>query len=283
MTASPHAPRRATGILDGLGRPIAVPYPPRRIVSLVPSLTEALFALGLRDEIVAVTKYCVEPAGQVAAVAKVGGTKNPELDTIRRLQPDLVVASAEENVREHVEALIGAGLTVYVSLAQTVRRAITELHDLARLTGRQEAGAGWLAPIAAAVDELEAHRPARAVPYFCPIWRRPYMVAGPDTYMTDLLRLCGGANIYGAGPARYYPVEPREAMARGPEVVLLPSEPYPFAEKHRVEVLAYAEAAAVRGGQVHLVDGQLLTWYGPRIGAALSAFAALLGGRQRAA
>lgn len=269
----------AAQVTDALGRGLPLGRPPRRIVSLVPSLTEALFALGLRDEIVAVTQYCVEPADLVANVPRVGGTKTPDLAAIARLRPDLVIASAEENIREHVEQLIAAGLTVYVSLPDTVRRALAELRDLARLTGREPAAEPWLAPAEALLDELEQRPVVRPARYFCPIWRRPYMVAGPATYMTDLLRLCGGENVFGDGPARYYPVELAEAMARAPELVLLPSEPYPFGEKHRGEILAWRDVPAVRGGRVLLVDGQLLTWYGPRIGAALRGFAGILGVR----
>lgn len=246
--------------------------PPSRIVSLVPSLTEALFALELGDEVVAVTDYCVEPAERVADIAKVGGTKTPDLDAVLAMAPDLVVASAEENVRDHIEALIAAGLTVYVSLPTTVRRALEELADLARLVGREAAADAWLAPIAVHVAALE-RQPPPPTPYFCPIWRRPYMVAGPDTYLSDLLRLCGGVNVFGAGPARYYPVELEDALRRGPAVVLLPDEPYPFAERHRAEVLACAGAPAEH---VYLVDGQLLTWYGPRMGRALDTFTGLL-------
>lgn len=261
---------------DGLGRTVTLHAPPRRIVSLVPSLTEALFACDLREEIVGVTRYCVAPADLIAGVPKVGGTKTPDLAAIIRLRPDLVVASAEENVREHIESLIEQGLTVYVSLPATVRRALRELHDLAELTGRVDVACRWLTPIEERLKEREraasARRPVR---YFCPIWRRPYMVAGPHTYMSDLLRLCGGESIFGSGPARYYAVDLAEAMARGPEIVLLPSEPYPFAEQHRAEVLAYADVPAVRAGRVHLVEGQHITWYGPRLGEAMRVLSSL--------
>jgi ABC-type Fe3+-hydroxamate transport system substrate-binding protein len=96
--------------------------------------------------------------------------------------------------------------------------------------------------------------------------------------MSDVLRLCGGANIFAEGPARYYPVELSEAMARGPEIVLLPSEPYPFTEKHRAEVMAYTGVPAVHAGRVHLVDGQHVTWYGPRMAEALRVLSALFSG-----
>lgn len=267
-------------VTDALGRTVALDALPRRVVSLVPSLTEALFAFGLREEVAGITCYCVEPAELVRDVATVGGTKDPDLAAIRKMAPDLVIASAEENVREHVEALISDGLAVYVSLPGSVGRALEELRDLARLIGRGE-DAAWLVEaerLAEAAEQRLAAPDASPVPYFCPIWRRPYMVAAPGTYMHDLLRLCGGHDIFADRPsqARYYPVELSDAMAHAPAVVLLPSEPYPFEEKHQAEFEAYADAPAVRDGCVHLVDGQLVTWYGPRIAQALTTLAPLL-------
>ena len=268
---------QSTGaVTDGLGRVLERTAPPRRIVSLVPSWTEALYAMGLRDEIVARTEYCVAPADLVGATPTVGGTKTPQLDRILALAPDLVIASAEENVRTHVQALLDAGLRVYISLPETVRRALQEISDLAMLTGRTEAVADLLVETTALVEELEArHSSHGGLRYFCPIWRRPYMVAGPDTYMTDLLRICGGETIFGAGSARYYPVELVDVATRAPEVVLLPSEPYPFAAKHLPEITAHATMPAVHSGRVHLIDGQWITWYGPRIASSLRAVAAL--------
>ena len=269
--------RAPLSVVDGLGRTVALAAAPRRIVSLVPSLTEALFSFGLQHEIVGVTEYCVQPPELTSGLIKVGGTKTPDLDAIRALAPELVIASAEENVREHVEQLIADRLTVYVSLPETVHCALDEMHDLARLNSVEAGSLSWLSDARnLAADLAERARTTAPVRYFCPIWRRPYMVAGPDTYMSDLLSLCGGVNIYGDGPARYYPVELAGAMALDPEVVLLPDEPYPFAEKHRAEVMAFADAPAVRAGRVYLVDGQHVTWYGPRMAAAMRVLSALL-------
>jgi len=268
--------RASNGVVDGLGRVVGLAEPPRSIVSLVPSLTEALFAMGLSDEIVGRTAYCVEPAGAVENTPAIGGTKNPDVTRIVALRPDLVIASAEENVREDVEALIVAGLAVYVSLPNTGRRAINELADIARLTGRTSEADRWLSEAAEAAGVLEGRLGQRQpVRYFCPIWRRPYMVAGPDTYMSDLLRVCGGVNIFAAGPARYYPVELAHVAERSPELILLPSEPYPFAEKHLAEIRTVGRVPAVRIDRVHLIDGQWITWYGPRIASSLRAVAAL--------
>jgi ABC-type Fe3+-hydroxamate transport system substrate-binding protein len=264
-------------VTDGLGRLVELHQRPHRIVSLVPSLTEALFAFGLGSEVVGITNYCVEPAAKVADVPKVGGTKTPDLDAIRQLQPDLIIASAEENVREHVEDLIEGGAAVYVSLPAGVRRALAELRDLALLTGTAGVAEQYLRPVEARLAALEGARATRRdARYFCPIWRRPYMVAAPETYMSDLLYWCGGVSVTHDGPARYFPVELDDVMALAPEVILLPDEPYPFAAKHLGEIERYRDVPAVRNGRVHLVDGQLLTWYGPRIAAALDYFAGLL-------
>jgi ABC-type Fe3+-hydroxamate transport system substrate-binding protein len=274
--ASPTSESSSVTVIDGLNRSVHRSAPPRSIVSLVPSLTEALFAMGLSEQIAGRTKYCVEPAGQIDRTPVVGGTKNPDVERIIKLQPDLVIASAEENVREHVEALIGAGLAVYVSLPTTVRRAVAELHDLALLAGRAAEAEPWLSEATSLLQQLEYRAANRkTVRYFCPIWRRPYMTAAADTYMSDLLRLCGGENIFDGGPARYYPVDLEEAARRSPDVILLPSEPYPFSTKHLPEIMAFDQVPAVRAGRVHLIDGQWITWYGPRIAPSLQAVATL--------
>jgi ABC-type Fe3+-hydroxamate transport system substrate-binding protein len=232
--------------------------------------------MGLSERITGRTRYCVEPAGQVGVIPSIGGTKDPDLRRIIDLQPDLVIASAEENVREHVEALIAAGVTVYVSLPSTVRRAIAELHDLAMLTNRVPEAEPWLTEAATLVEVLEAQATnQRPVRYFCPIWRRPYMVAAPETYMSDLLRLCGGENIFTGGSARYYTVELDEVARLAPDLILLPNEPYPFATKHLPEIISFDQIPAVQQGRVHLIDGQWITWYGPRIARNLRAVAAL--------
>ncbi len=264
--------------VDALGRRVTLDRPPRRIVSLVPSLTETLFSFGLTDAIVGITRYCVEPSALVRDVPRIGGTKDPNIDQILALRPDLVVASAEENVREHVERLIAAAIPVYVSLSDGPRHALAEMRDLAVLTGRPGAAEPAVTRAETALDALMARTTQHtAVPYFCPIWRRPYMVAGPETYVSGLLRACGGESVGGAGPARYFPVELHEIMARGPAVILLPDEPYPFAERHRQEMLQFADVPAVRHRRVYLIDGQMVTWYGPRMAEALATLGRLLG------
>ena len=246
--------------------------PPRRIVSLVPSLTEALFALGAGERVVGVTRFCEEPADAVAALPKVGGTKNPDVAAIVALAPDLVVASREENRREDVAALEAAGLSVAVTDFPTVDAALDGLTYLARFVDGDVALAeSWRDRASAAAAAAGRHDPVR---YFCPIWRKPYMTARRDTYMADLLARAGGVDALSAdGTLHYNAVALAEAMAAMPEIILLPDEPYRFAARHLTDFAPFAAVPAVAKGRIVLFDGKLLTWYGPRTPAALAFFA----------
>jgi len=254
---------------------------PRRIVSLVPSLTETLFALGVGAAVVGVTQFCEEPATAVATLPKVGGTKTPSIETIVALKPDLVIASTEENRAEDVAALRARGVPVFVTFYPTVAAALDGIAALAAIVG--VAAPAWLQGALAAVAECAARRQA-PVRYFCPIWRRPYMVARADTYMADLLALAGGVSAFPAdGPAHYFTVALADLPAAAPRVILLPDEPYRFAPRHLADFAPYATVPALASNRVHFVDGKALTWYGPRIPAALRTFAAHFAGASGAA
>jgi ABC-type Fe3+-hydroxamate transport system substrate-binding protein len=249
---------------DATARSLELPYPPERIVSLVPSLTEALFAFGLAERVAGVTRYCVEPA-EARRKPRVGGTKNVDLGKLKALAPDLVLANVEENTREDVEALIAAGLPVFVTYPRTVAGAIAELRELAEMTGAIEAAAPIIAEAEEALRHAEAANERRTpLRTFCPIWRNPWMTIGPDTYMHDFLRVCGSENVYGGSSERYPGIELAAVAERRPEVVLLPDEPYRFGPKHVPEVIE-----ALGDLRIYLVDGKSLCWYGPRIGPAL--------------
>ncbi len=246
----------------------------RRLVSLVPSLTEALFALGLGGQVTGVTRFCEEPARQLTAIPRVGGTKDPDVAVIRALCPDLVIASSEENREVDVAALREAGVSVFVTHFPTVRSAIYGIASLARLL-RADAGCSWLD---AAVTEIAAatRRTGRPIRYFCPIWRRPYMAARRDTYMSDLLALAGGSNaLPERETAHYFPVSFEKLVDAAPEIILLPDEPFRFQQRHVADFSALLAIPAVRNGRVHLVDGKALTWYGPRTATAIQYFAGL--------
>ena len=250
---------------------------PRRIVSLVPSITEILFALGVGDAVAGCTIYCTEPAEGVAAKARVGGEKNPALDAIRALGADLVIANVEENLREHVEALRGWGIPVYVTYPRTVAEGIRLVRELGVLTGAAERGAAIAAALESDLARTLGARGAGPRPrVFCPIWRRPYMAVGGDTYANDMLSVCGGDNVFAGATGRYPTVTLEEVAAAAPDVILLPDEPYRFRAVHREDFAAFPTMPAVRDGRLPLIDGKLLSWYGPRIGTALRELGALL-------
>jgi ABC-type Fe3+-hydroxamate transport system substrate-binding protein len=248
----------------------------RRIVSLVPSLTEALFALELGERVVGITDWCVHPADAVAGVPRVGGTKNPSLERVLELRPELVIANHEENTRRDVERMRKAGLEVWVTDPRSVLDAVSLLGELADLGAPAAARARVIDPIHEALARAAARRAARPVRVFCPIWKRPWMAVGRDTYANDLLQVCGGANVFGDRPERRYPiVEEAEIVAAAPEVILLPDEPYAFGPRDSAELSEW-DLPAARLGAIHCLDGTLVSWYGPRIARAIEALLPLL-------
>ena len=253
--------------------------PPGRIVSLLPSATETLCALGLGDALVGVTVYCAEPRALVRDKARVGGTKDPDLTRIRALAPDLVVANMEENERAHVAALREWSIPVWVTYPRTVAEGIRMIRELGEITGtsaRAAAIAGELEAALARVRAACATRPPRRV--FYAIWRDPYMTINADTYIHDVLAVCGGRNVCGGRPERYPTITLDQVAAERPDVIPLPDEPYRFRRAHLEDFAPFGDVPAVRHGRVHLVDGKLFSWYGPRIAETLRAVPALLGG-----
>jgi ABC-type Fe3+-hydroxamate transport system substrate-binding protein len=264
---------------DASGALVAVPAHPSRIVSLIPSVTELLFALGLDDRIAGVTVFCTEPRDRVARTPKVGREKDPDLSRIRALAPDLVVANMEENRRDVVDALRAEGVPVWVTFPRTVTEGIELVRELGALTGTEAAAASLARPLEAAHARVLTHVAERPrVRVFCPIWRGPYMTVNRDTYVHDMLWTCGGDNVFAASPARYPTVTLEEVRAAAPDVILLPDEPYRFRAAHRADFASLADVPAVRASRVHLVDGKLLSWYGPRIAEAFERLPTLLSG-----
>jgi len=176
---------------------------PTRIVSLIPSTTELLCHLGLAGALVGITVYCREPADLLRGKTRIGGEKNPDLARIRALGPDLVIANVEENVREHVDTLRGWGMAVHVTYPRTAAGAIAMIRELGQVTGteaRATALADELQALLDAARRATAQRsPARV---FYAIWREPYMTIGADTYIHDVLAVCGAANVFADAPDR---------------------------------------------------------------------------------
>ncbi|HVH04624.1 MAG TPA: helical backbone metal receptor [Myxococcota bacterium] len=249
----------------------------RRIVSLVPSLTEALFELGLGERVVGVTEWCVHPREAVAGLPKIGGTKTPDVAAIRALNPDLVIANHEENRRRDVDRLVAAGIPVWVTYPRTVHEGADLLAELAELGASPERVRAVVEPVRAAVAAAEAEPASAPLRVFCPIWKHPWMTVGADTYAHDLIRLCGGANVFAEWGDRRYPlVAEGDIVAAAPEVVLLPDEPYRFDDRDSHELQGW-DLPAARDRRIHLIDGTWVSWYGPRIRGAIETLRGILG------
>jgi ABC-type Fe3+-hydroxamate transport system substrate-binding protein len=233
--------------------------PPRRVVSLVPSLTEAV-AVTVPEVLVGATDWCVEPAG--LDVPRVGGTKYPDLARVLAAVPDLVLANAEENRREDVAALRAAGVPVWVTYPRTLDEALTSLGRLMAVLG---AAPPWLRAAANAWERPFTGVRRRAL---IPVWRRPWIVLGSDTFAGDLLARLGVDNVYADAPERY-PRPPLEDLrAAGADLLVLPDEPYAFTAGDGPE--------AFPGLPYALVSGRHLTWYGPSLAEARARLEAVL-------
>ena len=271
---------------DDLGRAIRIPHPPRRVVSLVPSDTLSVARLGAGERLVGRTDYCVEPAELAARVPSVGGTKNPRVEQILELLPDLVLANQEENTRGDIERLEKAGVTVLVSFPRRVSTGIAHLSRLARAlhVEQGEEARGLVRAGYAMLQQAERERALR-VPLraFAPIWMAPLMTIHADTFISDALYLAGAENVFG-DRRRYYPLAadlggaaplsvervagrdtryPRvtlaEVAARAPDIVLLPDEPHPFSD---TDIEVFRVAGLPASGAIVRCAGKDLCWAG---------------------
>lgn len=263
MPPQPPTPTLYREMTDALLRTVRVPAPPRRIVSLVPSQTELLFQLGCGERIVAVSDYCVEPAADVASKARIGGQKDPNLPAILALAPDLVLANKEENLRRDVERLDEAGVPTFVTDVRTVEAALQLPTTLGVLCGAAiERITQTLLDMTGGVSAARtlAALKSRQPRVLTLVWREPFIVAGPDTYLSAVLSCLGAHNAAAdLGSDRRYPKLSREELAAlRPDRLLLPTEPYPFTAADRDEL------GAQLGIPTRLIDGPTACWYGPR-------------------
>lgn len=279
-----------TRIVDDLGRTLTLPRPPARIVSLVPSDTFNVAALGAGDRLVGRTDYCVEPASLQEKVPAIGGTKNPRVADILDLRPDLVLANQEENTRSDIEKLERAGIKVLLSFPCRVTEGIAHLARLARVLGLQQAPAAkelirqGYAMLTAASQATSSVRPLRT---FVPIWIDPLMTIHGHTHISDMLALCGAENVFADRERRYplaadlgmvraaagvrlddsdrdkrYPrITQDELVSRAPEIVLLPDEPYAFGERE-VALLRGLDIPAAKHDAIAHCRGRDLCWPG---------------------
>ncbi len=258
MTEEP----RTIIIEDDLGGRLELDAPPRRIVSLVPSITETLIELGAGGRLAGITDYCIHPATAVAQIPKVGGTKGISVEGVRALAPDLVIANKEENRKSEIDAL-RSEYPVFVTYPRTVEQAMKTVLDLGALTDCTTEASTMAAEcdsILAAIYPPTLARPFRTA---CFVWRNPWMAVGSDTYVSDLLDTFGFKNIFAEGDGRYPQTSLESVLDRGPEVVMLPNEPYAFgpADEQDIEQFFVENGARVA---VLTMDGTLITWFGRR-------------------
>ncbi|RYE01649.1 MAG: cobalamin-binding protein [Sphingobacteriales bacterium] len=252
-------------LLDPFGHELKFSRPPQRIVSLVPSQTELLSDLGLDAEVAGITKFCIHPDSWFRSKPRIGGTKTVDIDKVAALEPDLVLANKEENVREQVEAL-AKKIPTWASDISTLEQALDAIRNIGVLVHREKRATSLAREIEGGFEGLGAmldNRPRAA--YL--IWKDPYMSVGADTFIHDMLERLGVQNVF-AGRTRYPEVAVGELLSCN--LVLLSSEPYPFAQKHIDELQAQLPNA-----RIVLVDGELFSWYGSRLLHTPAYFAAL--------
>jgi ABC-type Fe3+-hydroxamate transport system substrate-binding protein len=224
-----------------------------KIISVVPSQTELLFDLGLNDEVIGITKFCVHPEQWFRTKTRIGGTKKLDIEKIRSLQPDLVIANKEENLESEINA-ISAFTDVYVSDIETLDDALVMINEVGRLTNKIQKAELINNNIRKAFTEL---RPLKNISAAYLIWQNPYMTIGKDTFIHDMMQRCGFENIF-AEQDRYPEITAEQLNAA--EIILLSSEPFPFKQKHIDKLKTHYPAK-----KIILVDGEMFSWYGSRL------------------
>ena len=242
-------------------------FTPRRIISLVPSQTELLHYLNLDDATVAITKFCVHPKHWLSSKQIIGGTKNVNLTKVCSLQPDLIIASKEENVKEQVEEL-AKDFNVWLTDVKDFTTALQMITDLGSLTGTGDKAQTLVQQIEQEFLTLLPKKNPKAVAYL--IWQDPFITVGGDTFINDMLGRCGLENIF-ADTNRYPSTTIGEIKDRGCQVLLLSSEPYPFEQKHIAAIQALLPAS-----KIILANGEFFSWYGSRLLQAPSYFNSLV-------
>lgn len=241
---------------DQTGKTIFLDKVPERIVSLVPSQTELLYELGLDTEVVGITKFCVHPQHWFKNKTRVGGTKQIRIELIHSLQPDLIIANKEENVKEQIEELEKL-YPVWISDVGNFGEALEMIQEIGLLVKKEEKANGIIQEIKSKFDALQKQTLKRKAVYL--IWQDPFMSIGRDTFIHSMLELAGFENLL-RQETRYPEISLADLIRSNPEVLLLPSEPFPFKQVHG-EMLH----ESLPGSKILLVDGEMFSWYGSRM------------------
>jgi len=247
-------------LVDQLGNQHTFINTPKRIISLVPSQTELLFDLGLEDSIIGITKFCVHPFHLKSTKTIVGGTKNVKFNKIKELQPDIIICNKEENSKEIVDELSEI-CPVWVTNVCSIEDNIKMIQDFGEIFNKRTNSSKWIDKINNANAEFNTfilEKPSYKVAYF--IWKNPYMVAGNNTFINELLSINKFENVY-KSKDRYPEVEIKDLVDDGnPDLIFLSSEPYPFKDKDGIEI-----GRILQNAKIILVDGEMFSWHGTRL------------------
>jgi ABC-type Fe3+-hydroxamate transport system substrate-binding protein len=247
--------------IDQTGHTIFLENTPKRIISLVPSQTELLFYLGLDEHVVGISKFCVHPPEWLYTKKRVGGTKKLHIDTIHQLQPDLIIANKEENVKKQVEELTG-DYPVWISDVTDLPTAFEMIEQIGLLTDKPEKAKDLISTIKENFSQLQSSNNKPGTCYL--IWNDPYMTIGGDTFIHFMLEAAGFDNIF-KNKQRYPVVTIEDLVIANCELLLLSSEPFPFKQKHIDELQQELNKAGLFNTKIKLVDGEMFSWYGSHL------------------
>lgn len=250
---------------DQMMREVRISHPPSRIVCLVPSITELLYDLGLEKQIAGITRFCVHPAHLLTQKVIIGGTKMVKLDVVKNLQPDLIVANKEENLKSDIDSM-ASEFPVWMSDISDLDGSIEMIAELGKITDTVTASTSLIGEIKKGFSALNHFKGKRAL-YL--IWRKPYMAAGNGTFIHDLMMRCGLQNA-AEHLERYPELSAAEIEELNPDYIFLSSEPYPFKEKHVLEIEKISPHSTIVP-----VDGEYFSWYGSRLAKAPAYFNSL--------
>lgn len=249
-------------VQDHLGREVNYSFPPKRIISLCPGITDTLLSLNLDHEVVGRTRYCIHPAEKVGQIQVVGGTKEIKMERIRELKPDLVIAEKEENTKEIVDE-VSKHYPVYVAEVQSIDESFRMIHDIGEITNKNNEAASLIEKIKSGFESLPT-KPGKRVAYV--IWKKPYMVVGGNTYINSLLERMGFENPFTQLEGRYPAVTTEQFQQAKLDYLFLATEPFPFKEKHIEEFQEFLPKV-----KPMIIDGEMF-WYGPRMHEAVTYF-----------
>ena len=252
---------------DQTGKIITLPSAPARIISLVPSQTELLYDLGLDKKVIGITKFCVHPQEWFRNKTRIGGTKSIHTEQVKALQPDLIIANKEENVKEQVDEL-AALFPVWTSDISNLQQALQMIEATGEITGTGAKAQAMIALINNRFDQLSVQQPGIRTAYL--IWQNPYMTIGDDTFIHDMLSRCGFENIF-KEQQRYPCISIEDIKSSNCQLLLLSSEPFPFKQSHAEELQKQLPLT-----KIMLADGEMFSWYGSRLLLAPAYFRSLI-------